>query len=59
MEQLLKQGYASRKELSPYIASSKKEHNDFLDMQGETITTNDGSVWELIPEDGIFELKTY
>ena len=54
---LVEQGYASRAELKPYIAKERSSWNDFLEMRDESIVDTDGNVWELIPEDRIFELK--
>lgn len=57
LDELIKQEFAEFSELKPFInAIIKKGTNDF-GFPMRTVITNDGSNWEYIHEDGIYELS--
>lgn len=57
LDDLMREQIADYKQLVPFIVSERKEWNEMLQCWGKRIELNNGSVWNLIPEDGYYELE--
>ena len=55
MEELIKIGYAEYYQLKPYISEMMYKGKNVWGFEDKSAVCIDGSVWEYIPEDMIYE----
>lgn len=57
IDELLYEGFADYHELSPYIRETINHGRNVFGFNEKTIILTDGSKWDYIPEDNIYELQ--